>query len=119
MVDHWNNLTEGLLLLKQLPVSRHYYRIDKHLVNERFHTIEIDNNLHPNKHIVFRALTRIFKTGVPEPSLPKSGSPTIQEKIASLKKIGVPAPNMGVQNCKLSVSESSGLLISHRKSQDF
>ena len=55
-----------------------------------------------------RALTRILKTGVPEPSLPKSGSPTIQNNIACFKKIGVPAPNMGVQNCKSSVSESSG-----------
>ena len=26
-----------------------------------------------------------------------------------LQKIGVPAPKMGVQNCKLSVSESSGM----------
>ena len=33
-----------------------------------------------------RALTRILKTGVPEPSLPKSGSPTIQKNIASFKK---------------------------------
>ena len=32
-----------------------------------------------------RALTRILKTGVPEPSLPKSGSPTIQKNLASLK----------------------------------
>ena len=33
-----------------------------------------------------RALTRILKTGVPEPSLPKSGSPTIQKNIASFIK---------------------------------
>ena len=33
-----------------------------------------------------RALTRILKTGVPEPSLPKSGSLTIQKNIASFKK---------------------------------
>ena len=32
-----------------------------------------------------RALTRILKTGVPEPSLPKSGSPTIQKNTASFK----------------------------------
>ena len=34
-----------------------------------------------------RALTRILKTGVPELSIPKSGSPTIQKNT----KIGVPA----------------------------
>ena len=43
------------------------------------------------KTLESRALTRILKTGVPEPSFPKSGSPTIQKNIASLKKIGVPA----------------------------
>ena len=32
------------------------------------------------------ALTRILKTGVPEPSLPNSGGPIIQKNIASLKK---------------------------------
>ena len=37
-------------------------------------------------HCINRALTRILKTGVPEPSLPKSGSPTIQKNIASFKK---------------------------------
>ena len=52
---------------------------------------------------VIRALTRILKTGVPEPSLPKSVSPTIH-----LQKIGVPAPKMGVQDCKSAVNESSG-----------
>ena len=35
---------------------------------------------------VSRALNRILKTGVPEPSLPKSGSPTIQKNVASFKK---------------------------------
>ena len=35
---------------------------------------------------ITRALTRILKTGVPEPSLPKSGSPTIQKNMASFKK---------------------------------
>ena len=54
-----------------------------------------------------RAVTRILKTGVVEPSLPKCGSPTIQKNIAS-SKIGVPAPKMGVQNCKAAVCESSG-----------
>ena len=33
-----------------------------------------------------RALTRILKTGVPEPSFSKSGSPTIQKNVASFKK---------------------------------
>ena len=56
-----------------------------------------------------RALTKILKTGVPEPSLPKRGSPTIQKIIASFKKIGVPAPKMGVQDCKSAVSESSAV----------
>ena len=50
--------------------------------------------------MVFRALTRILKTGVPEPSLPKSGSHT---------KVGVPAQKMGVLDCKSAVSESSGI----------
>ena len=50
-------------------------------------------------------LTRILKTGVPEPSLPKSGSPTIQKNIASFKK--KESPKMGVQDCKSAVSESS------------
>ena len=54
-----------------------------------------------------RALTRILKTGVPEPYLPKSGSPTIQKNIASFKKLESQHQKMGVQNCKLSVSESS------------
>ena len=53
-----------------------------------------------------RALTRILKTGVPEPSLPKSGSPTIQKNIASLKN-GSSSTKMGVQDCKSAVSESS------------
>ena len=33
-----------------------------------------------------RALTRILKMRVPEPPLPKSGSPTIQKNITSFKK---------------------------------
>ena len=37
--------------------------------------------------ITCRALTKILKTGVPENSLPKSGSPTIQQNIASFKKL--------------------------------
>ena len=60
------------------------------------------------KHIINRALTRILKTGVPDPFLPKSGSPTIQKNTDSLKKIGVPAPKLEFeQYCKLAVSESS------------
>ena len=35
------------------------------------------NKYEKNLAIYGRALTRILKTGVPEPSLPKSGSPTI------------------------------------------
>ena len=46
-----------------------------------------------------------FKNRVPEPYLWKSGGPTIQKNIASF--IGVPAPKMGVQDCKSAVSESS------------
>ena len=59
-------------------------------------------------YAALRALTRILKTGVPESSLPKSGSPTIQKNIhvASFKKAEVPAQKMGVQDCKLAVSES-------------
>ena len=34
----------------------------------------------------YRALAKILKTGDPEPSLPKSWSPTIQKNIASFKK---------------------------------
>ena len=55
-----------------------------------------------------RALTRILKTGVPEPSLPKSGSQSNHTKEYSLlQKTAVPAPKMGVQQCKSAVSESS------------
>ena len=50
--------------------------------------------------------------GVPaEPSLPKSGSPTIQKNIASFHKIGVPAPKMGFQNCKSSVIQSTAFIL--------
>ena len=35
---------------------------------------------------IARALIRILKTGVPEPSLPKIGCPTIQKNIDFLKK---------------------------------
>ena len=38
-----------------------------------------------SNYLIVRALTRILKTGVTEPSLPKSGSPTIQKYIASFK----------------------------------
>ena len=48
----------------------------------------------------------ILKAGVPEPSLPKNGSPTIQKNI-TFKKIGVQASKVGVQVCKSAVRESS------------
>ena len=34
----------------------------------------------------------------------------LRKLISLLQKIGVPAPKMGVQNCKSSVSESSGFV---------
>ena len=34
---------------------------------------------------LYRALTRILKMGVPEPTLPKSGRPIIQKNIASFE----------------------------------
>ena len=43
----------------------------------------------PYTHPRPRAFTRILKRGVPEPSLPKSGSPTIQKNIASFKNTKV------------------------------
>ena len=67
----------------------------------------------PNKKTsmfrVFRALTRILKTGVPEPSLPKKWESHNTKEYSLLQKIGVPAPKMGVQNCKSSVSENSAV----------
>ena len=51
-----------------------------------------------------RALTRILKTGVPEPSLSISGSP---KRIWPPSKTEVSAPKMGVLDCKSAVSESS------------
>ena len=53
-----------------------------------------------------RALTRILKTGVPDHSCQKVEVPTYKE-YNPLQKIGVPAPKMGVQDCKSAVRESS------------
>ena len=58
---------------------------------------------------LIRALTRILKTGVPEPDLPKSGSTHHTKEYSPFQKIGVPAPKKGVQDCKSAVSESSAL----------
>ena len=48
-------------------------------------------------------LSRILKTGVPEPSLPKTGSSTIQKNIASFKKYVSQHQILGFRtaNCKL------------------
>ena len=57
-----------------------------------------------------RALTRILKTGVPEPSLPKSGSPTIQKNIASFKNRS-PCTKNGSSG--LQINSYWGLLCMH------
>ena len=59
----------------------------------------------------FRALTRISKTGVPESSLPKKWESHNAKEYSLLQKMGVPAPKVGVQDCKSAVSESSVLSV--------
>ena len=48
----------------------------------------------------------ILKTGVLEPSLPKSGSPTTQKNITSFKNRS-PSTRNEIQDCKSAVSERS------------